>query len=122
MNELSPSTPATGTADSAITADAISRRAYELWEQEGRPEGRHLEHWLRAEQDLSGARRKSDDVSAPAPVTPAQTDVQPLQGTRAAAAVNRDNKPATKPTPKPATPVSGGSRAGRTPAGRMGGK
>lgn len=33
----------------------IERRAYELWEHEGRPEGRDLEHWLAAERQLLGA-------------------------------------------------------------------
>ena len=35
--------------------DQISRRAYALWEQEGRPDGRHEDHWYRARQELSGA-------------------------------------------------------------------
>ncbi|RBP06249.1 DUF2934 family protein [Roseiarcus fermentans] len=30
----------------------IQRRAYQIWEEEGRPQGRSLEHWTRAEQDL----------------------------------------------------------------------
>ena len=29
----------------------IRERAYQLWEQEGRPEGRDLDHWLRAERE-----------------------------------------------------------------------
>ncbi len=32
----------------------IRRRAYEIYEQRGREEGRHLEHWLQAEQELLG--------------------------------------------------------------------
>lgn len=32
----------------------IQDRAYELWEDEGRPEGREQEHWLRAEAEISG--------------------------------------------------------------------
>jgi Protein of unknown function (DUF2934) len=28
----------------------IRERSYQLWEQEGRHEGRHLDHWLQAEQ------------------------------------------------------------------------
>ena len=32
--------------------DAISRRAFELFEQEGRVEGHHLHHWLEAEREL----------------------------------------------------------------------
>ena len=36
----------------AETEQAIRTRAYELWEIEGRPYGRALEHWTRAEQEL----------------------------------------------------------------------
>ncbi|WP_424134785.1 DUF2934 domain-containing protein [Roseomonas chloroacetimidivorans] len=35
--------------------DRIRERAHALWEQQGRPEGRHEEHWLQAEQELSSA-------------------------------------------------------------------
>jgi hypothetical protein len=31
----------------------IARRAYEIWEGEGRPHGRDREHWLRAEAEVS---------------------------------------------------------------------
>jgi hypothetical protein len=37
--------------------DAIEQRAYELWQAEGCPEGRQLEFWLRAEQELSEKSR-----------------------------------------------------------------
>ena len=30
----------------------INRRAYEIWESEGRPEGRARIHWLRAEAEF----------------------------------------------------------------------
>ena len=30
----------------------IQQRAYQIWEQEGRPEGRAVEHWRQAEQQL----------------------------------------------------------------------
>jgi hypothetical protein len=30
----------------------IRERSYQIWEQEGRPNGRHLDHWLRAECEL----------------------------------------------------------------------
>jgi DUF2934 family protein len=32
----------------------IRARAHELWEQDGRPSGRDLEFWLRAERELKG--------------------------------------------------------------------
>ena len=34
------------------TREKIARRAEEIWEEEGRPEGRAEEHWLRAEAEL----------------------------------------------------------------------
>ena len=38
-----------------VTHDEIARRAHELWEQNGRPEGRSEEHWLAAERQLRGS-------------------------------------------------------------------
>jgi hypothetical protein len=35
-----------------ITNEEISKRAREIWEREGRPEGRDKEHWLQAEAEL----------------------------------------------------------------------
>ena len=35
--------------------EAIERRAYRIWEQEGRPEGRALENWTQAEAELFAA-------------------------------------------------------------------
>ena len=32
--------------------ERIRQRAYELWEQEGRPEGRQDEHWARASREI----------------------------------------------------------------------
>jgi hypothetical protein len=74
--------------------DAISRRAYELWEKEGRPEGNDLRHWLQAEQDLRSTQSGNDLGSASDSSLPRNTsiDTRPLQGTRAAAALNRESK------------------------------
>jgi len=35
-----------------MTQQDIGARAYELWEKEGRPNGRDLAHWLEAERML----------------------------------------------------------------------
>src|SRR5688500_18587441 len=32
----------------------IRERAYWLWEEEGRPEGRELDHWYRARDEIAG--------------------------------------------------------------------
>jgi hypothetical protein len=37
------------------TFDDISRRAYEIFVQRGRPSGQDLEHWLQAESELKSA-------------------------------------------------------------------
>ena len=34
--------------------EQIRRRAYEIWEDEGRPEGADLRHWLQASDELAG--------------------------------------------------------------------
>lgn len=31
----------------------IRERANQIWEEEGRPEGRHEEHWRRAEEEVA---------------------------------------------------------------------
>ena len=36
--------------------ERIQRRAYELWETEGRPEGREQAHWHQAELEITRAR------------------------------------------------------------------
>lgn len=33
--------------------DRIRRRAYEIWEQEGRPHGREVDHWLQAAREIA---------------------------------------------------------------------
>ena len=84
-----------------VSSEAISRRAYELLENEGRPEGSDLRHWLQAEQELTSARSisgaESDTVGAQSSSPSANSDVRPLQGTRAAAAAGRDNKRGSTP-------------------------
>jgi hypothetical protein len=38
----------------AAKEQAIRERAYAIWKEEGRPEGYHLHHWLRAEAEING--------------------------------------------------------------------
>jgi hypothetical protein len=40
------------TAMGPPTAEMVAARAYEIYLEEGRPEGRQLEHWVRAETEL----------------------------------------------------------------------
>lgn len=45
------------TEESPTDTDVLRRktqeRAYALWESEGRPHGRHLDHWCQAEAETS---------------------------------------------------------------------
>lgn len=39
--------------DIAAGLDVVRQRAYELWDQDGRPEGREVDYWLMAEAELT---------------------------------------------------------------------
>lgn len=84
----------TATDASPDISAAISQRAYELWEAEGRPSGSDQRHWLQAEQELR--------ESAKAPSQ--HSDVTPLKGTRAAAAAE---KSAAKSSSSPTSTTTG---------------
>ncbi len=50
----------------------IERRAYAIWERDGRPEGREKEHWRQAEQELAG-EQGGDEPSLPEHYAPGET-------------------------------------------------
>jgi hypothetical protein len=47
------------------TFDEICRRAYQIWETEGRPEGRDEENWFEAERQLTEAGTYEDASDSP---------------------------------------------------------
>lgn len=119
MNENSPNTPSQSASHHGLTAKAISRRAYELWEQEGRPENRDLHHWLRAEQELLAEMGKSGSSNTPAAESSSSqgnTDTQ-LQNRGG----NMPNRNAGKRSTNPFPTESAGGRFS-PPAKRSGGK
>jgi Protein of unknown function (DUF2934) len=76
--------------------ERIRTRAYELWEVEGRPEGREIDHWLRAVQELAAQERGGEDAvqaveAAPRPQRTRSLTARATSRTEAAAA----------PTPAP---------------------
>ncbi len=55
----------------------IAKRAYTLWEVEGRPSGKELDHWLRAEAEVQAEcaktapiRAERAEITAAAPLSP----------------------------------------------------
>jgi hypothetical protein len=52
--EQSSSAGARENIRSAVAHEEVARRAHELWEQDGCPDGRHEQHWAEAEKQLRG--------------------------------------------------------------------
>ncbi|MBP2230561.1 membrane protein involved in colicin uptake [Azospirillum agricola] len=92
--------------------ERISRRAHEIWEREGHPDGRHDEHWAQAEAEI-----RAEDRAGTA-VKPSRKAA--AKGTRAAAeglsAVAAGTKAAGKAAPKAAKPPAAKSAAAGKPA------
>lgn len=75
----------------------IADRAHEIWEQEGRPHGKALEHWLRAETELQEAVREAD--SSPAATHQPKRPGEPASAGRRGSQA-RGRKRTRQPPPK----------------------
>lgn len=49
---------------SSSNEQEIAKRAYALWEREGRPDGRSVEHWLTAERELNASMSPEAPIDA----------------------------------------------------------
>ena len=65
--------------------DRIRQRAHEIWEQAGRPEGAHQEHWEQATAEIDGAAAKPKKVAKKAAAKPAKAGAKPKAAKPAAA-------------------------------------
>ncbi|MGK9284894.1 DUF2934 domain-containing protein [Sinorhizobium meliloti] len=45
--------------------ELIRRRAYAIWEQEGRPDGQHQRHWEQAAREMQGSETKGPETPGP---------------------------------------------------------
>lgn len=90
--------------------DLIRKRAYALWESEGRPEGRHGEHWGQAYREL---------VDGDNTAVQGEPQIAP-QGEPETNAASVDKPAKTKTTKKPTAPqpVLDGGAAGNPGAKR----
>lgn len=70
----------TSKAPQKPTHDEIAACARHIYEAEGRPEGKAMQHWLQAEAQLI-AERKAPAASARAKAAPAAALETPLRGT-----------------------------------------
>ena len=51
----------------SLSSDEIAARAYEIYEREGRSDGRDMDHWLRAEAELRAERQQHQSSFEPRP-------------------------------------------------------
>jgi len=76
--------------------ERILAKAYEIWEAEGRPNDRDMEHWFQAELQIAQENAK------PARKPAAKPKAKPAAKPKAKPAAKPKAKPAAKPKAKPA--------------------
>lgn len=76
----------------------IRERAYHIWLDEGRPDGRHDEHWRRAELAVAEEERRQRSAAA-APASP--TDTPAAAGRAGAPATPRSRRARSAPETAP---------------------
>ncbi|RWJ98118.1 MAG: DUF2934 domain-containing protein [Mesorhizobium sp.] len=79
--------------------ERIRRRAHEIWEQAGRPEGAHMEHWDQAAAEIDGAA-KPKAKAAPKKAATAKAKAPAKAPAKAASKAPSKAKPAAKPKAK----------------------
>ena len=62
----------------------IRERAYEIWEEEGRPEGREAQHWQQAAAETADAQRENREAIARSSAKPAGTTRKKAAGSKSA--------------------------------------
>jgi hypothetical protein len=85
----------------------VEQRAYELWEREGRPEGRHDHHWAEAERQIAAEHAQPAPGAAAAALAKHSADASPP-------AARSSDAPGQ---PKPNPPASAAAPPGRKSAG-----
>jgi hypothetical protein len=83
--------------------DRIHQRAHEIWEREGRPDGRHDEHWAQARREIeaeggaASARPVAPDGNSPTLTAPNGGGSTPAEAAAATAAVGAPRKVQKRP-------------------------
>jgi hypothetical protein len=97
-----------------MTSDSdtrIEERAYAIWEAEGRPHGRHDEHWHRAAQEIA---RESDEASSQPAPSGGSSQAGSVPGLRSHPAASPQANGAKSGTPVEAGKGEPGRRARRS--------
>jgi hypothetical protein len=80
-----------------IPNNHVANRAYQLWEQAGRPHGRDLEFWIQAEAEVHAAPAPGKTALASAA---ASQPLQAAQPTRSLATPGGESRAETRPPAK----------------------
>lgn len=111
--------------------ERVRQRAHEIWEREGRPHGKHDEHWRLAREEIEREGGEATEGGAAKARTPRRASAKAAAPGEAAAAPGRKRtsprevtSEGTKPDGAPPAPGGGTARGGAdgsssgTPAGR----
>jgi hypothetical protein len=91
----------------ALSNEAISQRAYYLWEADGRPEGRSEHYWQMALTEAHMATTSEAPVKAKAPRKPAAKPAKPAAAEKPKKAAKKaDEKLPKKAATKPRASVA----------------
>ncbi|WP_331376453.1 DUF2934 domain-containing protein [Sinorhizobium chiapasense] len=84
--------------------ELIRKRAYELWERAGRPEGDGLKHWFEAAEEIqaAGINRGGEPKNA-APSGDALASADPSEGKKPRKSAARKQQDDAKPKKSPAS-------------------
>jgi len=100
--------------------EQIRRRAYEIWERDGRPEGREAEHWRQAAQEIE-AEENAAAIGGASGTPPEPKKSGAGRGGKAAGLASPLQPGGTTPGASPATSVgsmgTGGGSTGRRATG-----
>lgn len=75
-----------------VNEDKVRQRARDLWDEAGRPEGRDVEFWLRAEAELAGNGKNSSKLAAKKSVKPKEDKPKAMASLEAAPAKGKSKK------------------------------
>ena len=78
--------------------DRVSKRAYEIWEREGRPHGRHEQHWHAALREIGEEGSDGGAVSGAQPIGDGADAEQPRSNADARLSVTPAASVPAKPT------------------------
>lgn len=95
----------------ASNEERIRQRAYEIWEQEGRPDGEDMRHWLLAFQEIAAnAEGNGQPAKNARSKKVAAANASPKSKAKTKPAGGAQSVPTTTPPPQPAKAPRGATK------------